>query len=1154
MLKKNLLMALLGLPMLLGAAGAYREVATADKLKDKDLTFAVTFDKYGVNADFAKGNPISTTMKDVGLLLRGCVGFDTQQAFKPEPGEDLKFEALSNASPREGTMTMWVNGLGYAPGDETTDGKHRGNIALLHMIFKQDSRHVEYQLYEYDDIVYFEWRSSTPPQGWGQVGRVQASRKGIKKNQWHQIAVTWNDKKLAICLNGELGQEAMLPVKVDKTSGLIPDAKNSFIGVKSRFYEDKHTWDVAVDDVKIYSRALSLLEIKNQYAQLLLDQSAAKIQAYDVKLNGVNTGQVDKLDRLEAEFTFALPEAEQELLTQGKLAMDYRLTRSDKTIAEGQWTFSRKNECKIIEGVDQPGTYHLETSLGKNDKVGVSIVRPDLSFAGNGIGAEDVVPAIWKDFAVKGRTVTLWNRVYKFEEGPLPTEINAYGKSLLEKTPQLIIETPRGVVDIRYKTGRTRRNNCAVTFTGTGKAADFTLDYETTVEFDGLIKFDFTIKGSPEIKAMRLEWQVKPEVCRYLLTPFLQEGKGPQFDFSYPSGGWLTVFELWLVSEDKGGFAYSMPHDANWVYDPEQPVFFVNKASGQCAVAMITKAVKMPESASYQALFIATPTRPLPERNRGIRFCDSSQSDAPRFGAAGGRDGLTGVFTYEPHATDFEYCMKNWVTNTVSVYGAANALTDASDVAMYFKEYWDIPGEYIYKMCYFKPVGNGKYEREFHLSVHTCNAGLINDYYLHNIKKLIEHPYGDRVWQIYYDLCGNNLCGNEKHGCAFNDKFGRKIKTFALLNKRKLVERTVRFCHARNRTVMLHAQRSYSPFLHGLADYYYPGEQHNALLLRNPFGYTDEVSDELYRSEYNRDVLGAGVIFLPAMGKYTKPEDLPYVEGMLTMLLSHDVETSQDCVNGKPVQKVWNALEKYDVQSPATRVHLYYNQQEITSLPPDVRVTWYECPGNQRVLILANKDVRPRNATIDVGKIAPSDFTAREEYIGADIKVVAGKFDIKVPARSFRIVAFPPKTFYPVNDDMRKIWGSWKSPESKSDFTRDPQVGRSNPGSLKMQAQGGGCFMKHFPVQPRRTYCATVYVKRETAGLATIAFQGQDEAKFLGLPVQRAKAEVGAQWQKLDLRFTIPNTGGWEKCRFLLVTVGGDDGTIWFDDFSITEE
>ncbi|OGV78582.1 MAG: hypothetical protein A3K19_32095 [Lentisphaerae bacterium RIFOXYB12_FULL_65_16] len=1159
MLKGRLLVILLGMPVLLGAAGVYREVPMAEKLKDKDLTFSVTFDTRGVNADLAKGDPISTTMKDVALGLRGCVGFDTQQGFKPEPGEDLKFDALGNASPHEGSMTLWVNALGYTPGDETTDGQKRGNIALLHMLFKQDSRHIEYQLYEYGDTVYFDWRSSEPPQGWGQVGRVQVSRKGIKRNQWHQLAVTWTARKLAIYLNGEPAGEAMLPDKADKTSGLIPDARDSFIGVKSRFYEDNHTWDVAVDDLKIFSRACSPLEIKNQYARLLLDQSAATVQAYDVKLNGVNTGPIDKLDRLEAELDFsALPEADLALLTQGKLAMDYRLTRGDKTIASGQWTFSRNSECRIIEGVDQPGTYRLETSLGGKDKVSASIVRPDLSFAGNGVGAEDVVPDIWQDFAVQDHSVTLWNRVYQFGDGPLPTEVSAYGKSLLEACPRLIVETPRGMAEISYQAGPTHRSNCTVTFTGTGKAADFTLDYATTVEFDGMIKCDFTIKGSPEIKSMRLDWRVRADVCQYLLTPLLQEGQGPEFEFPYPTGGgWLTVTQLWLVSEDKGGFAYAMPHDANWVYDPARPVFFVNKASGQCSVTMVTNAVKLPESTSYQALFIATPTRPLPIRNRLIRFGDSSRSDTPHLSMNGG-EGLTGVFTYEPHESDLACRLKSKVPNTVSVYGAANSLTDASDIAVYFRKYWDIPGDYIYKMSYLKPLGDGKYETEYHFTVPACNAGMINDYYLGNIKKLLAHPYGDRVWQIYYDLCGSNLCGNETHGCAFKDNFGRTIKTFALLSKRKLVERTVRFCHAQHRTVMLHAQRSYMPFLHGLADYFFPGEQHNTLLQRNPFGYTDELSDAIYRSEYNRNVLGTGVIFLPALGQanvdYFKPAAFPYTEAMLAMLLSHDVETCQDYAAGAPVQTVWDALEKYGVQSPETRVHLYYNQQEITSSQADVRVTWYECPEKRRVLILANKDIRPRNATLDVGRIAPGDFAAREEYIGADINVVAGKFNIKVPSRSFRIVAFPPKAFYPVQDEIGTVWGSWKAPESKSEFTRDDQVGRSSPGSLKMQAQGSCCFTKSFPAQPGRTYRATVYAKREAAGSVKVAFQGKNDANEFLVPPQSAQAAVGVDWQKLELRFTVPNAEAWAKCRLLLVTLSGDDGTIWFDDFTMTEE
>lgn len=1139
------------------SAGNFIEIPTEEKLKDKDLTFALTFDKRSVNADFAKGNPVSTTMKDVGLLLRGSVGFDTMQAFQPVAGEDLKFETIGNVSPHSGTLVMWVNALDYDPGTEKTNDQSRGNIALAQMWFQQGQRNINYQLYEFADNVYFDWWSSEPPHGWGQYGRVQASCKGIKKNEWRQIAVTWTDQKISLYLNGNLVRDAALPVKSSKTADLEPEKEKSFLGIKSRFYDDNHKWGVVVDDVKIYSRVMAPLEIKNQYVRLLKDQSAVKIQDYDITLNGVNTGHSDKLDKLEAEFDFTvLPKALAEDLKNGKLVVDYKLTSPDKKDRSGKWTFSKNSECRILDGVEQVGTYTLETSINGKSNVVTSINRPDLSFAHNGIGDKDEVPAIWKDFAVNGRNITLWNRIYKFGDGPLPISITVNGAELLDAAPQLVIDSAQ----ISYKAGKTERTNRSVTFTGTGQATGFSIDYSTTVEFDGMIKFDWTLKGAPDIKSMSLDWQVKPEFCQFLMTPFLQEKKGPQFSFTYPACDW-DPSQLWLVTEKKGGFAYSMPNDANWVYDPAKPVFFANTATGKCSVTMVDKAIKMPENTPYEALFIATPTRPLPAKNRIIRFGDSTRGDTPHLGMTAG-DGLTGVFTFEPHKTDFEYRMKNAIPNTVSVYGGANSLTDASDVANYFKKYWNIPLASIYKMGYQRPVGEGKYETDYPLTVPACNAGIINDYYLYNEKKLLEHPYGDRVWQIYYDLCGNDLCANPAHGCLFQDKFGRSIKTFSLLNKRELIKRTVSLAHQNNRTVMLHAQRFFTPFMHGLADYYFPGEQHNTLLIRNPFGYTDELSDKLYRSEYNRDVLGVGVIFLPALGQasmanFAEPA-YPYTEGMLTMLLSHDIESSQDWAAGPPFIKTWNALEKYGVQSPKTKCHLYYEQQTVTSSSPDVRVTWYECPDSQFVLIITNKDIGSRSTEIDVGKIAKGSFDAYEEYIGTDIKVVDGKFTIKVPSRSFRIVCFPPKAFYPVTDAFSNRWGSWKEPDSDTEFSLDLKAGHDKPPALLMKrgGKGGGCFLNRFPVKQGKTYTASVWVKQENAKDASLTFQGQNVAGFIGETPITASSPAVEGWRKLELKFKVPSTGKWAECTYLMVNFGASEAnsTTWFDDFTMSEE
>ncbi|MFA6929224.1 MAG: glycoside hydrolase domain-containing protein [Lentisphaeria bacterium] len=1153
-MRKTLLSLLLILLTLSLSAAEYKELPLEDKISDPDLSFAVTFDKKGVNADKAVGNANSTTMADASLLLRGLIGFDSVGAFKPEPGEDLKFDAVNNANPHEGTLMLWVCGLDYDPGQELTEGKKRGNIALAHLWFQQAERHIEFQLYEYGDTVYFDWRNSEPPHGWGSIGRLQVSRVGLKQGQWHQIVTTWQKNQIHIYLNGEKVDSATLPAKFSKTSDLTCEEGVSYIGIKSRFYEDKHDRAVGIDDFKIYSRALSALEIANQYKKLLSGSAAAEIKAYDIQLNGVNIGWDDPIDRLEAEFDFSGLKAEsKKALQDGKLPMQYQLLDpAGKTVASGNWTFQNIQETRILKPVDQKGTYTLKTQFG-GENVTVSVERPDYSWAGNQIGNEDEVPEIWKDFAVKDRDVTLWNRRYRFGAGPLPEAIDAYGEALLLEPPRLLIDQQT----IRWQAGSTSRNNCSVTFTGTGQADNFSLEYATTVEYDGLIKFNFSIQGEPEIRSMKLLWRCRPELCTYLMTPHAQLEGGPQFAFPYPDSD-SRHRQLWFVSEGKGGFAYSMRNDANWIYDPKEPVFFADQTSGACEVRMITSNIKIPADTPYEALFIATPTRPLPELNRMI--CFDGGRGTYGFLNAGGDGGMTGVFNMEPHEEGFARKVATAKPYSLTVYGAADALTTLEPEAVYLRKYWEIPGAYSYKMPYHRPLPDGSTEKVHGFSLSACNTGIINDFYLKGIKKMFEHPYGDRIWQIYYDLCGNNLCRNALHGCRYNDKFGREVSTYSLLSKRKLVERTVRYCHAHKRTVMLHGQRDYFPMLQGLADYWFPGEQHSSLLRRNPYGYTDEIPDALYRSEYNRNVLGIGVIHLPSLGQASlenfREPAYPYTVAMLMMLQLHDIETAMSWAARLPTHKLWNALEKYQFEKPDLKVHLYYQQNEIRSSNPEVRITWYETPENHRVLILGNKDVFPQETTVDLTLIEGGSFTAREEYEGFDVPVESGKFNITIPSRSLRIVAFPPKTFYPYQDDFHRSWGFWKAPDSDAEYRHERDFGRTDRFSMRLvNREKGGVLTKGVPVLPGKQYTASIWCKSPAEVSVSISFQGQKDGKFLGLTPQKTTSKILAeQWQQIQHSFTIPDQGKWAECNNLLITIGSDpQSNVAFDDFLLIE-
>ena len=1137
---------------------------TPEKCKTKDLLFLVTFDKHSVNADFAKGDKYSTTMRDTNLGLRGVIGFDGKPAFQAESGEALRFSVEKNVDPHQGTLILWTAGMDYSPGEATTNGKKRGNIALAHIWVQNGSRHIEYQLYEYGENVYFDWRSSDGPQGWGSYGRVAVPRKKIRKGEWHQIAATWNDKRLKIYLNGEKIKETALPSKVTMTADIkAVNNKKSFIGIKSPFYEDKHIWGVGIDDFAIYSRPLTDLEIRNQYLSLLKDRSGAKPQAFSVSLNGVDTGhkekKLDKIDRLEAEFDFAaLSDADQKLLSAGKLKATYTLTAPDGTKKTGSWTFSKPMEVRLLSGIDQVGKYTLESRIGK-EKVSVSIDRPDFSWVGNGYGDEDEVPALWKkDFKLNGRTITVWNRTYQFGKGPLPEKILGYGKPLLKERVRLLIDGNEPA----WTAGKTSRTNRTVTFTGTGKIGQAVIKYATTVEFDGLIKFEWTVDGKPEIGRMELVWRVSPENKQFLMTPHVDETKAMQKAYPYPKTAGNPKL-LWFVTEKKGGFAYTMLHDANWVYDADKPVLFADKATGKCRVEMINKKVKLPPATPYTALFIATPTRPLPELNRVIQYGDT-RGGHKHMTNGGGSGGFNEVFTHEPHPYDFEYRHKNGIDNSCSVYGASSALTTYSPVGRYLRKYWEVPGAYSYNMPYSRPIGLGKYVHEHYFSLSACNSCAINDYLLYGQHKLYTHKLASKIWQVYYDLCGDGLCSNPLHGCGFKDKFGRDIKTFNVLNKRDLIRRTVSYAHRFGKTVMIHAQRDFIPMMTGLADYYFPGEQYGSLLQRNPYGYTDEVSDAIYRSEFNRNVLGIGVIHLPALGQanraYFREPAYKYTEAMICMLQSHDIDTSQDWAAGKPLQKVWDILALYGVQHKDTVCRLYHEQKEVTSSEPDVRVTYYICPEKRYVLFLANKDIRPYNTEIDVSKIAPGDFKAMEEYKGKPVAVKDGKFKIRVPARSFRIVAFPPLSGFPLKDPMRKVWSGYSGKNKTVRFKLSPDGGINGTSCLEQKNtdQSGGCFTRTLTVESGKTYVLKVQARQSNPtgkNRITLRIQFRQGNKFVGMNPAAVRKAATKDWQQLVLKYRIPDTGKGKKCDNLLLTLDGTgtNTSTFFDDFEMDE-
>ncbi|MBR2510021.1 MAG: LamG domain-containing protein [Lentisphaeria bacterium] len=1124
-----------------GASMEYKEVPTAQKIKHKDLTFAVTFDNYSTRADLAKGKKDSLTMADVSFLLRGAVGFDRKQAYQPKTGESLIYSADRNINFKQGTLTMWVQAKDYLPGVKSP----RGNIAYSQLRFTKGARYVQFLLYEYAGVLYFDWYSSEPPHRYGDVGRATASLAGIKKNEWFQVAVSW-DKSLSLYINGVLKHKVDLPEKLSKSMDLVPDSK-SFIGIKNSFHNDVHKSVTLVDDCMIYSRVLTALEVANQYNALCTGKNAAAVRNFDMKMHGVDCGKGKDTDKIEVEFDFiSLPEKFAELYKNGKFYLDYKLYCPDKSVKSGRWNFKNGENTKFLHDVKLAGKYKLETSIGEITET-AEVFRPDLSYMDKKAGDDDSVPAIWKDFAVNNRNVTLWNRKYVFGAGPLPEQIFIAGKPLFVKPPQLFIN---GQVVKNWQSGRTVKKNSMVTYSGETAIHGGRIKYNTTVEFDGMIKFDWTISGRPEIKSMKLEWQQSKGYHDYLMRPHVWNGK--KGDFFYDNGMDNSLTELWMVSE-KGGFAFTQANDANWVYDADKPIYHVNLKDGTASVDLITRKVKMPEDVPYSAIFIATPTRPFPEVFRSVRHNDNVYPGF-RLTQHGGA-AFTGNSTYKPNWRFGQY-FRDGRPNAQGVYGMADAMTSVNEEPVYFAKYWEIPGDAGYTFSYRHYKKDGTFVSKKYNSLPTCNATSMVEFYTANIQELLNHPQSTAIGAIYYDLCGNGTCSNTLHGCGFKDKFGRDIKTFSLLHKRELLKRTVRLAHAKNKQLWTHAQRHFYPMLNGFADFVFPGEQFEALFNRTMYPFTDEIPELLFKTEFNRNIIGTGVICwsaITSLNRVSLPvkEKKRATEACESVLMLYDIDTNSVFAYNPVLSSIWDAQRRYKIHLKGAEFHRFDRQKEITSSDPKVRISYYTTPGNHTLIVVSNTDPMRAETTIDLGKYGKGLTSVREEYIHQDYPVVNGKVKLKVPARGFRLLGINPPAAEPWKLDYKTdVYTGGQNSVSQYIFDSENKI-----HTIRKKDSKNYILTAFFPVRPGYSYTLNMECKQTAGKNISWTMQPQYNGNDNKMIASVGKVKGTGTWQKVSAVKNVTVKDG-KRCYAMLFTLGTPDvdTEVSFRNITVTEK
>ncbi|MBR2911655.1 MAG: hypothetical protein IKC05_08585 [Lentisphaeria bacterium] len=233
-------------------------ILCAAQERDPALIFAADFDNYSAKADFAAGKPENGGIsQDLSLrMFPGVAGKGNSVNLKAT--ERISYSAYKNFDPRQGTVSFWM-----AP--QAWNYSKKGLTTFF------ETRFGEYYFGIYEEHQYntFSFVICTFKPKYREIGHVRFTmpKKDWAMKRWHKIDAVWNDKMMALYLDGGLVKPLHYtknpylfthPVKFPATA---PNRAMQ-IGWGTRLKVQDTT---AFDDLKIYDRVLSASEIKLDY-------------------------------------------------------------------------------------------------------------------------------------------------------------------------------------------------------------------------------------------------------------------------------------------------------------------------------------------------------------------------------------------------------------------------------------------------------------------------------------------------------------------------------------------------------------------------------------------------------------------------------------------------------------------------------------------------------------------------------------------------------------------------------------------------------------------------------------------------------------------------------------------------------------------------
>lgn len=271
-----------------------------------------------------------------------------------------------------------------------------------------------------------------------------------------------------------------------------------------------------------------------------------------------------------------------------------------------------------------PGDYLLKVESLREDRVTATgktpFRKPEAPFWwGTDAGKLIEVSWPWTPVEADGRTTSVWGRTLQWGVPPLPARIVSQETELLAAPPSLILEVDGQPAEFVWDTWETEAQKPdAVVYRGAGRAGNLRLETRTTVEFDGMTRFDWTFSAEggepPVIDKLFLEIPVKRNVAE-MVASFSEkvEKSGPITDQPVVLGFTPSV----VLRNSRVGLEWFAENQKGWSNEDEERLMEILPAEDEVVLRLrlVDKPVTVEEPRTITFGLIAWPVKPWPEED-----------------------------------------------------------------------------------------------------------------------------------------------------------------------------------------------------------------------------------------------------------------------------------------------------------------------------------------------------------------------------------------------------------------------------------------------------------------------------------------------------------------------------------------------------------